>query len=146
MEWLSNIFSATTSGIIDSIGNAIDKNITNTEEKLVLRNELAKIQTEAQAKSDEIDVRFEQEISKRHESDMKSDNKLSKNIRPASLIFLLLVVSVLSVTDGNIQLTDSTMFTVGGEYINLFKSLLMVAFGFYFGGRSLEKVVSKVWK
>ena len=29
-----------------------------------------------------------QEISKRWESDMKSDNKLSKNVRPLTLIFM----------------------------------------------------------
>ncbi len=138
MGWVKDLFSSSVGTVVDSIGNAIDRNVTSTEEKLILKNELAKIQADAKAKSDEIDVKVEQEITKRHSADMNSDNKLSKNIRPLSLIFLLGVVSILSVTDGNVG-----EFTVGESYISLFEILLVVAFGFYFGGRSIEKLRRK---
>ena len=138
MSWISEIFSSSVGAVVDSIGDAIDKNVTNTEEKMVLINELTKIKADSKAKSEEIDVQFEKEISTRHQADMQSDNELSKNIRPASLIFLLAVVGVLSVTDGNVG-----EFTVGESYIELFNTLLLVAFAFYFGGRSLEKIRSK---
>ena len=138
MSWISELFSSSVGTVVDSIGNAIDKNVTNDEERMVLVNELAKIKADSKAKSEEIDVQFEKEITSRHQADMQSDNKLSKNIRPASLIYLLIVVSVLSVTDGNVG-----EFSVGESYISLFNSLLIVAFGFYFGGRSLEKVKRK---
>jgi len=135
MSWIGELFSSSVGAVVDSIGNAIDKNVTNAEEKLVLRNALVKIQADAKAKEDEIDVKMEKEITSRHQADMQSDSKLSKNIRPASLIFLLAVVSVLSVTDGNVG-----EFTVGTSYIELFNTLLLVAFAFYFGGRSMEKI------
>ena len=135
MGWVKELFSSSVGTVIDSVGNAIDRNVTSDAERLALTNELAKIKADSKAKSEEIDVKFEQEISSRHKADMESDNKLSKNIRPASLIFLLVVVSVLSVTDGNVG-----DFTIGESYISLFNSLLIVAFGFYFGGRSLEKM------
>lgn len=135
MGWVKELFSSSVGTVIDSVGNAIDRNVTSDAERLALTNELAKIKADSKAKSEEIDVKFEQEISSRHKADMQSDSKLSKNIRPASLIFLLVVVSVLSVTDGNVG-----DFTIGESYISLFNSLLIVAFGFYFGGRSLEKM------
>jgi len=90
------------------------------------------------------DLDDERERTKRHSSDMKSDNKLSKNIRPAALVYLLIVVSLLAVTDGNLQWThaDDTVwqFTVKDDYILLFKALLVMAFGFYFTSRGLEKI------
>jgi len=138
MGWISELFSSSVGGVIDSIGKAINDNVTSDEERLILANALAKIKADSKAKSEEIDVQFEKEISNRHEADMQSDSKLSKNIRPASLIFLLAVVSVLSVTDGNVG-----EFSVGEHYVSLFNSLLIVAFGFYFGGRSLEKMRKK---
>jgi len=138
MSWITDLFSSSVGAVVDSIGDAIDKNVTNDEERMTLINELTKIKADSKAKSEEIDVQLEKEISNRHQADMQSDNVLSKNIRPASLIFLLAVVSVLSVTDGNVG-----EFTVGTEYIDLFKVLLLASFSFYFGGRTVEKMRKK---
>ena len=57
-----------------------------------------------------------QEISKRWESDMKSDSWLSKNTRPMSLIF-----------------------TVEQEWISLLKTLTATVYVAYFGSRGVEK-------
>ena len=138
MNWIGQLFSSSVGSVIDSVGDAINKNVTSDKDRLALTNELAKIKAKAKNDSEQIDVQFEKEITSRHQADMQSDNKLSKNIRPLSLIFLLAVVSVLSITDGNVG-----EFTVGESYITLFNSLLIVAFGFYFGGRSLEKTFKK---
>ena len=140
MGWISDFFTSSTSGVIGSIGKAIDDNVTSDEERLTLKNELAKINTEAQGKADEIEVTLEGELTKRHQIDMQSDNKLSKNIRPMSLIYLLFIVTVLAVVDSAL-----TSFTVDKQYIQLFQALLTVAFGFYFGSRGIEKVI-KIWK
>lgn len=89
----------------------------------------------------------EAELTRRHELDMGSDSTLSKNVRPASLVYLLVVVSVLAVTDGNLS-WDEWAFSVKDNYIDLFQILLVTAFAFYFGGRSVEKVtkVAKQFK
>jgi len=64
---------------------------------------------------------------------MQSDSRLSKRIRPLSLIYLVIVVSVLAITDGNIHYGEYH-FTVGKEYIELFQYLLLMVFAFIWGG------------
>ncbi len=41
-NFLTNLFSAGASSLVEAVGNAIDKNITSDEEKKELENELAK--------------------------------------------------------------------------------------------------------
>ena len=81
---------------MDSVGNAVDSIVTNDEERLILRNELAKIQLESKYKQDELELQFDKEISERHKNDMNSDSWLSKNIRPLTLIFILVMYSLLT--------------------------------------------------
>mgnify|MGYP000179603531 CR=1 FL=1 len=45
MGWISELFSSSVGSVVDSIGNAIDKNVTSEEERLALANELDKIQS-----------------------------------------------------------------------------------------------------
>ena len=75
-----------------------------------------------------------QEISKRWESDMKSDNKLSKNVRPLTLIFM--TISLITFI-----FLDSTFIDFQFEevHIETLKQLCSVVFIAYFGGRSYEK-------
>ncbi len=40
--FFTNIFSAGASGLVEAVGNAIDKNVTNDEERKELENELAR--------------------------------------------------------------------------------------------------------
>ena len=88
---------------------------------------------------EELELKFEEQLSERHKYDMQSDDKWSKRVRPFSLIFLLGVTTILSITDGNLHWNEWE-FMIAKEYIDLFKTLLVTAFGFYFGGRSFEKV------
>ena len=137
MSWFSNIFSGSIGTVIDSVGNAIDKLVTSDAEKLQLHNELAKIQVEAELREEELRLKYEEEISKRHQSDMLSDNWISKSIRPLTLIFILVMYSLLSISSGfNFQVTES--------YVELLGQWGMLIMSFYFGGRSLEKVTQIV--
>lgn len=133
MSWLSNIFSGSIGTVIDSVGNAIDKLVTSDSEKLQLHNELAKIQIEAKLKEQELELKYEEEISKRHQSDMASDNWLSKSIRPLTLIFILVMYSLLSISSG-------FKFEVTESYVELLGQWGMLIMSFYFGGRTVEKV------
>jgi hypothetical protein len=65
---------------------------------------------------------------------MNSDSWLSKNIRPMVLVYLTVVFSALAFTDGNIG-----EFKIAREYIPIFQTLLVTAYGAYFVGRSWEK-------
>ena len=133
MSWVSNIFSGSIGTVIDSVGNAIDKLVTSDAEKLQLHNELAKIQIEAVLKEQELELKYEEEISKRHQADMISDNWISKSIRPLTLMFILVMYSLLSISSGfNFQVTES--------YVELLGQWGMLIMSFYFGGRTVEKV------
>jgi hypothetical protein len=82
----------------------------------------------------DIDIAEMQEISKRWESDMKSDSYLSKNTRPLALLFLTVSMVFLIVLDSlNID------FGVSEEWIDLLKSLLITVYVAYFGSRGVEK-------
>ena len=83
----------------------------------------------------EMDLAEAQEVTKRWESDMVSDSWLSKNVRPLVLGFLTLAMSVFIIID-----SSNEGFTVKTEWISLLSSLLLLVYGAYFGGRSLEKI------
>jgi len=141
---LTSLFSSGVEKVIDSVGDAIDKNVTNDEERQKLTNALTEIQETAKLEQEKLALNFEQEYTKRQALDMQSDDMLSKRIRPMTLIYLLLVVSVLALTDGNIKY-DDYVYKINSEYVELFKSLLLMVFAFYFGSRGVEKV-AKIWK
>ncbi len=137
MSILSDIFTDRVSKVVDSVGNAIDNLVTSDEEKLALKNELAKIQIEAQNKKDELDLKYEEQLTLRQQNDMQSDSWLSKNIRPLTLIFILVMYSLLSIGSG-------FEFTVTESYVQLLGQWGMLIMSFYFGGRTFEKVASIV--
>jgi len=83
-------------------------------------------------KMDMVDM---QEVTKRWEADLHSDNKLSKNVRPLVMIFLTLSMFIFIVVDSSVD-----DFKVKSDWISLLSSLLWLVYGAYFGGRSLEKI------
>ena len=135
MSWLSEIFSSSVGEVVGKVGEAIDSLVTSDEEKLKLTNELKKIELGAMLKKEEIDLQYESELTKRLQADMTSDSWLSKNIRPLTLIFILVMYSLLSISSG-------FEFKVTQAYIELLGQWGMLIMSFYFGGRSLEKIVS----
>jgi hypothetical protein len=78
-----------------------------------------------------------QEVSKRWESDMKSDSWLSKNTRPMSLIFLTLSMILLIILD-----SFEWSFSVSAPWVNLLQTLLVTVYVAYFGSRGAEKYQS----
>ncbi len=124
MAILGNILG----NLLGKADTIVDEVITSKEEKLQLKNQLQKIVQEQESL-------IEKQVSKRWVSDMSSDNWLSKNIRPMSLIFLTVVFTVISFADGNIG-----KFTLDEGYKPIYQSLLLLAYGAYFGSRGLEKI------
>ena len=133
MNWLS-LFSGSIDKIVDSVGEAIDKNFTNDEEKLVLKNELAKIAAQAKLETENSALKHEKEITERWVSDNKNGSFLAKNVRPLSLVYLLFIISVLAFADGNIG-----EFVINPAYVVLFQTLAVTAFSAYFIARSVDK-------
>jgi len=83
----------------------------------------------------DLDMAESQEITKRWQADMTADSWLSKNVRPLVLAFLTLSMATLMTID-----SATNTFTVEENWINLLSSLLLLVYGAYFGGRTLEKI------
>ena len=128
MNVLSKIFSSGASELVKSVGGVLDNLTTSKEEKLEAER---KIQTLIANH----EVEMEKTITDRWKSDMKSDSWLSKNVRPAVLIFLVVsTVLMIFIDAGTIN------FVVEDKWTDLLQLVLITVIGAYFGGRSLEKV------
>ncbi len=73
-------------------------------------------------------------VSRRWESDMKSDSWLSKNTRPMTLIFLTLAMTIFIVLDSTVLLEIKT------GWVSLLEALLITVYVAYFGSRGAEKI------
>jgi len=83
----------------------------------------------------EQDMTEMREITKRWESDMKSDSWLSKNTRPMCMIFLSVMTVAFIWVDSHHEIS----FTVEQEWIGLLKTLVTTVYVAYFGSRGVEK-------
>jgi len=142
MKWLLELFSAPIDKIVTAIGDAVDKNVTTDSERLKLHNELALIQVkatlEAQKQAADAEKELEQEVTARWQADMGQEDTLAKRVRPASLLYLLLFMTVIILGDSITQLD----FEVKESYVQLIETLLVTVFVAYFGSRGIEKVTS----
>ena len=124
MDILSGLFS----GLFKSAEGILDTTITNKEELQQVKNELQKIVNEAEKNASN-------QVTDRWKSDNLSDNKLSKNIRPLSLIFVTIVFVIISFMDGNVG-----EFKLNESYIPVYQTLLLSIYGAYFVGRTITKI------
>ena len=126
MNILGKIFSSGAKDLIDSVGGAIDKIHTSTEEKELIKSEIKQ-------KILDYDYNIQKEVTKRWEADMQG-NWLTKSIRHLSLAFLLLVLTTFTLVDFSFVDLD-----IKDSWVDLWQLLALTAFGAYFGGRSYEK-------
>jgi len=125
---LGNLLSGGAADLVKNVGGVIDNLHTSKEEKL-----------EAERKIKELvanyEVEMEKNITARWEADLKSDSWLSKNVRPMTLIFLIVCTMLLIFIDAG-----ALNFEVKSTWVDLLQLVLITVIGAYFGGRSLEKV------
>lgn len=135
MNVLGQIFGGVGGEIVKSLGDWF----TSDEERLAKENELQTILQVGEQQVRDAVAKHQEQLTRRMELDMQSDSWLSKNVRPMSLIFLLVVYTVLALTDGNLTWNEHS-FEIGAEYVSGYQNFLMMVFAFYFGGRSIEKI------
>ena len=127
MNILGKIFSSGATELVKGVGGVLDNLTTSKEEKL-----------EAEQKIKELvanyEVEMEKNITSRWEADLKSDSWLSKNVRPLTLVFLIVCTMLLIFIDAG-----AINFNVKDSYVDLLQLVLITVIGAYFGGRSLEK-------
>tara|TARA_R100000773_G_scaffold14618_1_gene13397 strand:+ start:2913 stop:3299 length:387 start_codon:yes stop_codon:yes gene_type:complete len=128
---MSKLLNFLGGGVIEKLGNVVDNLSTSEEERLAAKQAMKEVLVKAEAQAQE-------QVTRRWEADMKSDNWLSKNIRPLVCIFLTSIFVILSVFDGNVG-----GFTIQENYIPIYQTLLITVYGAYFAGRSIEKIKKK---
>jgi hypothetical protein len=124
-------------GIDDIIGvgmKILDKVIPDPAAKAEAQAKLVELQQQGRLAELAADTVEAQELTKRQEADMSSDSWLSKNIRPGTLVFILFVYSAFA-------MMSAWDIEVNNNYVELLGQWGMLIMSFYFGGRTLEKIM-----
>ncbi len=137
---VGQFLSKAAPGILGTVGNVLpDNGVLGLVKNLIQKDPVMPAEDKEKAmKLLEQDMVEMQEISKRWQSDMKSDSWLSKNTRPLSLIFL----SVMTIAFIWVDSHETLSFTVEQEWISLLKTLTTTVYVAYFGSRGAEKFKS----
>lgn len=126
---MGGILASLVPGVVNKVMDLVGSKFQTDEEKKVAE---AKIQ---QAVQEQIQNAWEQEqkqLTERMKLDMTSDSWLSKNVRPLTLIYLMILFTLAFFRD------------VPEQTLQLLQTLLMTVFVFYFGSRTLEKITKIV--
>lgn len=120
---------------IVSVGmKIIDKVIPDPKAKAEAEAQIMSMANEAKRMELEADMKEAEELTKRQQADMASDSWLSKNIRPMTLIAILAGYFTFAMLSAfNIETNKS--------YVELLGQWGMLIMSFYFGGRTLEKII-----
>ena len=125
---LGKIFSGGAAELVKGVGGVLDNLTTSKEEKLEAERKIKELVSNHE-------VEMEKQITERWSMDMNSDSWLSKNIRPMTLIFLVVSTVLIIFIDAGV-----ISFEVKDTWVDLLQLVLITVIGAYFGGRSLEKV------
>ena len=118
-----------------SIGEKVlDKVLPDPEARAKAQAMLLEMQQKGELAKLQADMNEQDNLTKRAEADMKSDSWLSKNIRPMTLIFILLTYTVFG-------MMSAWEIEVNNNYVELLGQWGMLIMSFYFGGRPLEKIM-----
>jgi len=120
--------------LLDIGGKILDKVFPDPAQAEQAKLKLLEMQQNGELAQIAADTAEQQELTKRAQADMASDSWLSKNIRPMTLIFILVFYVVFA------------MMSAGGvetnqKYVELLGQWGMLIMSFYFGGRTLEKIM-----
>ena len=113
----------------------LDKFVPDPEAKAKAQQELLRMQQEGRLAELSADVTEYQELTKRLQADMTSDSWLSKNIRPMTLVFILAAYFLFA-------MMSAYGYEANEAYVTLLGQWGMLIMSFYFGGRTLEKILA----
>jgi hypothetical protein len=125
-------------GLLDIGGKLIDKLIPDPEAKAKAQLDLAKLAQDgelaAMANETKLYETEQNNLTDRMKADMASDSWLSKNIRPMTLIAIFV---------GYFMFAMMSAFGLEANeaYVTLLGQWGMLVMSFYFGGRTLEKII-----
>ena len=119
-------------------GKLIDKLIPDPEAKAKAQFELTKMAQDGElakmANDTDLYKTEQNNLTDRLKSDMSSDSTLSKNIRPMTLIAIFIGYFVFA-------MMSAFKLDANEVYVTLLGQWGMLVMSFYFGGRTLEKIM-----
>jgi uncharacterized membrane protein (DUF106 family) len=118
-----------------SIGEKVlDKVLPDPEARAKAQAMLLEMQQKGELAKLQADMNEQDNLTKRAEADMNSDSWLSKNIRPMTLVFILVVYTIFAAL-------SAADIEVNNNYVELLGNWGMLVMSFYFGARTLEKIM-----
>lgn len=129
-EWLKE----KAPSVLETVGDLLPNQGALGVVKNLLDKDPSVDPVEAKAKVD-AEIAFQNNVTERWKSDMGSDVKLAKVIRPVMLIVLTVIFLGLVIFDS----IDNQPFNVKESYVSLLEILMLTVFGAYFAGRTVEK-------
>ena len=128
--------------VLDSLlnfgGKLLDKFIPDPAQKAEAQMKLAELAQSGElakmANDTELFKAEQENVTGRHIADMASDSWLSKNIRPMTLVAIFTGYFTFGIMDANGVKANET-------YVQLLGQWGMLVMSFYFGGRTLEKIM-----
>jgi len=125
-------------GLLDIGSKLVDKLIPDPEAKAKAQAELIKMQQDGElakmANDTDLYKTEQNNLTERLKADMGSDSWLSKNIRPMTLVVILAGYFTFA-------LMSAFGKDVNQAYVELLGQWGMLIMSFYFGGRTLEKII-----
>ena len=123
---LANKFGVSDS--VDAVAKAIVGDPKAAEKLAEMELEFTKVALEAQKNEDN-------NVTDRWKSDNQSDGWLNKNIRPATLVYLLSTYNIFA-------LMSAFGHQVNESYVNLLGQWGMLVMTAYFGGKTIENIMA----
>jgi len=120
--------------LLDIGGKILDKVFPDPAQAEQAKLKLLEMQQNGELAKIAADTAEQQELTARLQADMTSDSWMSKNIRPMTLVFILIVYT----TFAGLSAAD---IEVNNNYVELLGQWGMLIMSFYFGGRTLEKIM-----
>jgi hypothetical protein len=120
--------------IINIGSKIIDKVFPDANAAEQAKIKLLELQQTGELQKMQAEIEEQQELSKRHAADMASDSWLSKNIRPMTLIAILAGYFTFA-------MMSALELETNRAYVELLGQWGMLIMSFYFGGRTLEKII-----
>jgi hypothetical protein len=120
--------------ILDIGSKLVDKFFPDPQQAEQAKLKLLEMQQNGELAQLNADVAEQHEVTERLKADMGSDSWLSKNIRPMTLIAILIGYFTFAGL-------SAAKIDVNEEYVQLLGQWGMLIMSFYFGGRTLEKIM-----
>jgi len=138
MSWITDFITPITGSFIRDVGDTVKQFVTTDKDRIELEMKLEEMQNSFILQLGQQANDYESQLTERLKADDTSDSYLAKNIRPMTLIFILVMYSILSISSGfDFKVTES--------YVQLLGQWGMLIMSFYFGSRGIEKIVSTLY-